>query len=385
MLLLLGALSEEAYPAFAARNHSQSSQSQQSGSSIVMRTTDRVQASLPHRPVELAQPVLIPLRLRGPGVSAIHVTQYDGNNVLTNRQQRVTPIGNDLAKVVAEDETGKTIEITPLQAGDLRLEVTVEFSDGAEEIETYTIKVEPTSSGLEKFTLHQGLRVLTLDHSKGPEMHERFLEPEACYEGLDFPIHLRRNLSAIQITVDQPKDNPVISIDGDGGIHAIREGKATITGEFSGMTDRVVAIVEPATEMLVPRQFANGQQTPADAQQELPFISVANLSDTQGVGFGPYLAAWKKATVATWQKLFTPEAIGPDMRRGVATIRLKILRNGQIVNGSLILEGRSGSTALDRAVWVTLVNSRYPSLPSEFHSPFIELRTAFSFDQHPPL
>jgi hypothetical protein len=151
------------------------------------------------------------------------------------------------------------------------------------------------------------------------------------------------------------------------------------------MTDRVVAIVEPATEMLVPRQFANGQQTPADAQQELPFISVANLSDTQGVGFGPYLAAWKKATVATWQKLFTPEAIGPDMRRGVATIRLKILRNGQIVNGSLILEGRSGSTALDRAVWVTLVNSRYPSLPSEFHSPFIELRTAFSFDQHPPL
>ena len=70
-----------------------------------------MQASLPERPVELAQPVRIPLKLRGPGVSAIYVTQDDGNKILTNRQ-RETDIGNGPAKVVAEDEAGKTIEIT---------------------------------------------------------------------------------------------------------------------------------------------------------------------------------------------------------------------------------------------------------------------------------
>jgi hypothetical protein len=37
---------------------------------------------------------------------------------------------------------------------------------------------------------------------------------------------------------------PVISIDGDGKVHALRKGKVTITGEFGGMRDRVVAIVQ---------------------------------------------------------------------------------------------------------------------------------------------
>lgn len=385
MLLLLSAQAEWTPPAFAARDESQSTQLQQSGPFKMVRTTDRVQASVPERPVELAQPVRIPLKLRGPGVRAIYVTQYDGNNVLTNRQHRITPIGNDQPTVVAEDETGKTIEITPLQVGELHLEVTVEFSDGAEEIETYTIKVEPTSTGLEKFTLHQGLTALTLDHGKGSEMNERFLEPEAYYEGLDFPIHLPRNLSAIQITVDQPEDSPVISIGADGGIHALREGKATITGQFCGMTDRVVATVEFATGIPAQSQSGGEQQTIANAQQELPFISVASLSDTRGVNLAPYLAAWKKATKSTWEKLFPPEAIGSRGRRGVATIRFRILRNGHIMNDSLMLESSSGNTAFDRAVWGALVNSNYPPLPSQFLGPYLELRAAFSFGQRPQI
>jgi hypothetical protein len=241
MPLLLGTLVEGAAATSAAGNASESSQ--QSVPFISVKTTDRVQASLPERPVELAQPVRIPLKLRGPGVSAIYVTQDDGNKILTNRQ-RETDIGNGPAKVVAEDEAGKTIEITPLQVGDLRLEVTVEFSDGAEETQTYTIKVGPTSTGLKNFTLHQGLNMLTLDHVKGSEMNVRFLDPEAYYEGLDYPIYLPRNLSAVQITIEHPKGDPRITIDGDGNIHAIRKGKATIIGEFGGMKDRVVAIVE---------------------------------------------------------------------------------------------------------------------------------------------
>lgn len=220
-----------------------SSQLRQTVMSVRVRTTDRVQANLPEKSVEVAQPVRIPLKLHGPAVTAIYVIQDDGNSILENRQQH-TAIGNGPARVIAADEAGKTIEITPLQVGHLHLELTVEFLDGAEEVENYVINVMPTSTGLKNFTLHQGLKVLTLNHAKKSEMNGRFLEPEAYYNGLDYPIDLRRNLSDIQIAIDQPQTNPVISIDGEGEIHALRSGRAVITGKFAGMTDRVVVIVE---------------------------------------------------------------------------------------------------------------------------------------------
>lgn len=210
---------------------------------VRVRTTDRVKVNLPERPVEVAQLMRIPLKLRGPGATAIYVTQDDGNSILENRQQH-TAIGNGLARVVAEDEAGKTIEITPLQVGDLHLKVVVEFSDGAEEIENYTVNVVPTSTGLEDFTLHQGLKVLTLDHGKRSQMNARFLEPEAYYEDLDYPIDLPRNLSDVKVTIDQPEASPVINIDHEGKIHALRPGKAAITGEFGGRKDQVVIIVK---------------------------------------------------------------------------------------------------------------------------------------------
>jgi len=36
----------------------------------------------------------------------------------------------------------------------------------------------------------------------------------------------------------------VISIDAEGEIHALRTGRAAITGKFAGMTDRVLVTVE---------------------------------------------------------------------------------------------------------------------------------------------
>lgn len=207
------------------------------------RATDCVRADLPERPVELAQPLRIPLKLSGPRVTAIYVTEADATGILENRQGH-TRIGNGPAKVVAQDGTSKTIEIIPLQVGNLHLETTVEFSDGAEEIESYTIKVVPTSTGLKKFTLHQGLSVLMLNSGAKSQTKTRFLEPEAYYDNLDYPIQLPPNLSAVQISVKQSEEDPVISIDGEGKIHALRKGRATITGHFGGMADRVAAIVE---------------------------------------------------------------------------------------------------------------------------------------------
>ena len=53
-------------------------------------------------------------------------------------------------------------------------------------------------------------------------------------------------------------------------------------------------------------------------------------------------------------------------------------------DGSLMLEGRSGDVALDRAAWGALTGSNYPPLPREFHGPYLELRAYFLYNTEPP-
>jgi len=137
------------------------------------------------------------------------------------------------------------------------------------------------------------------------------------------------------------------------------------------------------TGMQAQTQSGDEQQAGSESEQGLPHIQVSSLSDRHGVDFGPYLAAWRKTTEESWKKLFPHGAMTPIVQREVVTIRLKILPNGYIVNGSLFLEGQSGNTLLDRAAWGALVNSKYPPLPSAFHGPCVELRTVFSFDASP--
>ena len=131
-------------------------------------------------------------------------------------------------------------------------------------------------------------------------------------------------------------------------------------------------------------QSADEKKAGPDIQEELSLIGITSLSDRQGVDFGPYLAALKKTTQATWQKFSSSEATA-NHRRGVVIVRFKILPNGQIMNGSIALEGRSGSTSVDRAAWGVLINSKYPPLPSEFQGPYLELRTKFSHNLPPEM
>ena len=58
-----------------------------------------------------------------------------------------------------------------------------------------------------------------------------------------------------------------------------------------------------------------------------------------------------------------------DHEAGKLQIRFKVLPNGRIMDGSLVLEGRSGDTALDRAAWGALTGSNYPPLPRIFMGP----------------
>jgi hypothetical protein len=50
-----------------------------------------------------------------------------------------------------------------------------------------------------------------------------------------------------------------------------------------------------------------------------------------------------------------------------------VLPNGRLMEpNGVILEGRSGDTALDRAAWGALTGSNYPPLPKDFHGPYLE-------------
>jgi hypothetical protein len=104
------------------------------------------------------------------------------------------------------------------------------------------------------------------------------------------------------------------------------------------------------------------------------------LSDTQGVDFRSWLQRWHHETERTWDPLIPDEVNPPILKTGMVAIRFKVLPNGRLMDGSLMLEGRSGDTALDRAAWGALTGSNYPPLPRDFHGPYLELRAYFLYN-----
>jgi hypothetical protein len=109
------------------------------------------------------------------------------------------------------------------------------------------------------------------------------------------------------------------------------------------------------------------------------------LSDTQGVDFRAWLQRWHRETEITWDPLIPDEVNPPLLKSGMVVIRFKVLPNGRLMEpDGVILEGRSGDTALDRAAWGALTGSNYPPLPRDFHGPYLELRAYFLYNMEPP-
>ncbi|MGA8087559.1 MAG: hypothetical protein WCA10_09645 [Terracidiphilus sp.] len=107
------------------------------------------------------------------------------------------------------------------------------------------------------------------------------------------------------------------------------------------------------------------------------------LSDQQGVDFSSWLLRWHRETERNWDPLIPEEVNPPILKKGAVVVRFKVLPNGRLMDGSMVLEGRSGDTALDRAAWGALTGSNYPPLPRDFHGPFLELRAIFLYNMEP--
>jgi len=107
------------------------------------------------------------------------------------------------------------------------------------------------------------------------------------------------------------------------------------------------------------------------------------LSDTQGVDFTNWLTRWHRETERTWDPLIPDEVNPPIRKSGQLMIRFRVLPNGRLMEGSMVLEGSSGDVALDRAAWGALTGSNYPPLPRDFHGPYLELRAWFLYNMEP--
>jgi outer membrane biosynthesis protein TonB len=106
------------------------------------------------------------------------------------------------------------------------------------------------------------------------------------------------------------------------------------------------------------------------------------LSDTGGWDYGPYIRRIVFDTEQAWYPIIPEEVRAPLLKKGIVGIRFKIMRDGSVQG--MVLEGRSGDVALDKAAWGGITGaSPYPPLPPEFKGPYLELRFGFFYNQDP--
>jgi hypothetical protein len=150
--------------------------------------------------------------------------------------------GSGPANIVQEDGTTKTIEITPVQIGPVDVGISAVYSDNAFVRQTIHLNVVASAKGLRSFSLDQGTHFIALVLEDEARDRQQILRPMVTYEGVKFPIYLDDS-SQIQLSVEQDEGNPVIRVDRDGTVHALREGTAVLVGNFDGVIDRIQVTV----------------------------------------------------------------------------------------------------------------------------------------------
>jgi TonB family protein len=106
------------------------------------------------------------------------------------------------------------------------------------------------------------------------------------------------------------------------------------------------------------------------------------LSDTLGVDFQPYLRAAMQQVYDKWLRLLPPRVHPPERAGGVTVIRFTLAPDGKIA--AMHLDRSTHDDELNRAAWSAITSvGTFPSLPSEFHGPNLELRVNFLVNQGP--
>jgi TonB family protein len=135
----------------------------------------------------------------------------------------------------------------------------------------------------------------------------------------------------------------------------------------------------PTEELPKPEMRTPEERCKASKQDEDAGIRIG-----LGVEFQPYVDRLQRITNASWKPLIPKEADAPVRKKGVVEVCFTLLPSGQVEPKSMILVGRSGDDALDRAAWGAIQNSVYPPMPKEFKGPdaVILLHFAYNTENH---
>jgi hypothetical protein len=204
---------------------------------------ERLAIGTPERAVGLGQPVEITLNHSAGQIVdlAVDQTSVASHAGLRNRSAG-EQVGSGRAKIVSEEGGITAIEVVPLKTGIVDLAIGAVFADGGFAVQHAQLNVAPSATGVRRFDLNGGFRVLALVLEDREEDSQASLYPEVQYESLRDPIRLE-TAESLNLTVEQPENDPVVRVDANGVVHAIRPGRAVIHGEFDGLKDSVTVDV----------------------------------------------------------------------------------------------------------------------------------------------
>ena len=204
---------------------------------------ERVSVSAPEGDVPLGSPVDIDVNFAPGQIADMHVAQFKPHGAVRGGIDQSV----DIFKIVREEGQTKTIEVVPMQLGSVNLYIGAVYADNASAQQTIKLNVVPSSKGLKKNSLNGwsdakgwGAMVLVLEDEE--KDRQLWLTPVVTYKNVKFPI-LLDDLTTTKLSVGQDEDDPVIRVDPNGLVHALREGKAVIVGDFDGVIDRVKVTV----------------------------------------------------------------------------------------------------------------------------------------------
>jgi hypothetical protein len=199
---------------------------------------ERISVSAPQGDVPLGSPVDIDVKFAPGQIADMHVAQYKPHGTVQGGIEQSL----DVFKIVREDGETKTLEAVPMQLGSINLYIGAVYADNASAQQTIKLNVVPSSKGLEKFRLDGGSDFDIIVLGEDEKDRQLWLQPVVAYKQVKYPI-LLEDSTQIKLSVEQDEDDPVLRVDPNGLVHALREGKAVIVGDFAGVIDRLTITV----------------------------------------------------------------------------------------------------------------------------------------------
>ena len=244
-----------------------------------------------------------------------------------------------------------------------------ELPDALKEVQKAKPKLKPNETHVDKKTL-EALKALEKAKPAPPKPEPQQAAPPP--PPAQTPPQPQQQAAVTPPTVAPPQPAPQLPLD------APRPAPVPAKPNFSLGSQNPADQLRQAMKDSAHGPSTGGMQAPSLTDHAGGDLQV--LSDTQGVDFGPYLQKVIRETYRTWYPLIPEEVNPPILKRGECEVVFTILPNGRLQPHAMILTGRSGDVALDRAAWGSIEGADYPPLPREFHGPYLQLRFRFQYN-----